>query len=43
LFERFMDALGFAGRGPGFRHLDLVKQANSHRIFSSGRLLRPSG
>src|SRR6516162_8685387 len=31
LLQCFIDALGFTGRGPGFGHLDLIKQANSHR------------
>jgi hypothetical protein len=34
LLERFMDALRFTGRGPGFGNLDLVEQANSHGTAS---------
>jgi hypothetical protein len=34
LLERFIDALGFTLRGPGFGHLNLVKQANTHVILS---------
>jgi hypothetical protein len=35
LFQRFVDALGFAGCGPGFGDLNLIVQANSHGTVSS--------
>jgi hypothetical protein len=34
LLERLVDALRLAVRGPGFRNLNLIKQADSHWIFS---------
>ena len=34
LLQRFIDALGFTLGRPGFRHLNLVKQANSHQTVS---------
>src|SRR5260370_15904611 len=39
LLQRFMTALRFAGRGPGFGNLNLVEQANSHE----SRLLHSAG
>jgi hypothetical protein len=34
LLEGFVDALRFTGGRPGFWHLDLIEQANAHRIVS---------
>src|SRR5215472_4148463 len=34
LLQGFIDALGFAGRSPGFGHLNLVEQTNSHGTVS---------
>src|SRR5260370_14290501 len=44
LLQRFMNALRFAGRGPGFGNLNLVEQANSHEsrlLHSAGHCLTP--
>src|SRR6516225_7493362 len=40
LLQGLVDALRFAGRGPGFGDLDLVEQANSHETISRGRARR---
>src|SRR5260370_32812875 len=44
LLQRFMTALRFAVRGPGFGNLNLVEQANSHEnrlLHSAGHCLTP--